>query len=321
MVTCILKGMKMIYTVTLNTAVDRIVQIHGRLTRKANNKTKSVTYDIGGKATHVSVVLSALHIQNIATGVIGGKTGEHMVRLMEAKGVSCNFIEQMDCETRESIILVDESGEGSFMVTQKGFPLSSESIERLSLFLDANVVKEDIVIFAGSPPHDLDVEIYGSLLSIVKKKEAKLIVDAAGDYLKKALEYRPYLIKPNEFEYQEFINTKCESIDDYVNALKTHELNTDVTIVSLGKRGALAKKGDEIVHVVPPTIHEVNETGAGDFFVGGLVAKIYENASVEDMLRTAAAIGASKAMQEGSASFSLIDVEELLAKCKIERKV
>lgn len=311
----------MIYTITLNTAVDRIVQIQGRLTRKANNKTKSVQYDIGGKATHVSVVLSALEIPNIATGVIGGKTGEHMVHLMELKGVDCRFIEQKNCETRESIILVDESGEGSYMITQKGFPLNDESIETLKQFLDVNVKKEDIVVFAGSPPHELDVEIYGSMLSVVKKHDAKLVVDAAGAYLKKALEYQPYLIKPNEFEYQEFINSKCDSIEDFVNALKTHDLDVEVTIVSLGKRGALAKKGDEIIHVIPPTIHEVNETGAGDFFVGGLVAKIYENASVEDMLRTAAAIGASKAMQEGSASFDLSDVKELLAKCKIERKV
>lgn len=311
----------MIYTVTLNTAVDRIVQIHGRLTRKANNKTKSTKYDIGGKATHVSVVLSALKIPNIATGVIGGETGNLMVRLMEKKGVHCKFLVQKDCETRESIIIVDESGEGSYMVTQKGFPLSEESIDSLKQFLERNVKKEDIVVFAGSPPHELDVEIYGALLAIAKNQGAKLVIDAAGPYLKKALEYNPYLIKPNEFEYQEFIDFKCETIEDFVDALKTHELNTEVTIVSLGKRGALAKKGDEIVHVIPPTIHEVNETGAGDFFVGGLVAKIYENASVEDMLRTAASIGASKAMQEESASFNLLDVEDLLAKCKIERKV
>lgn len=311
----------MIYTVTLNTAVDRIVQIHGRLTRKANNKTKSVKYDIGGKATHVSVVLSALNIPNIATGVIGGETGNQMVRLMELKGVNCKFLKQENCETRESIILVDESGEGSYMITQKGFPLSEDSIDRLKRFLVENVKKEDIVVFAGSPPHELNVEIYGTLLAIAKNQGAKLVVDAAGPYLKKALDYCPYLIKPNEFEYQEFINLKCETIEEYVDALKTHELNTEVTIVSLGKRGALAKKGDEIVHVIPPTIHEVNETGAGDFFVGGLVAKIYENASVEDMLRMAAAIGASKAMQEESASFNLCDIEDLLAKCKIERKV
>jgi 1-phosphofructokinase family hexose kinase len=311
----------MIYTVTLNTAVDRIVQIHGRLTRKANNKTKSVQYDIGGKATHVSVVLSALNIPNIATGVIGGKTGAQMVSLMELKGVTCKFLEQKDCETRESIILVDESGEGSYMITQKGFPLSSESIERLKSFLEENVKEEDIVVFAGSPPHELDVDIYGSILSVAKKQGARIVVDAAGAYLRKALDYHPFLIKPNEFEYQEFINLKCETIEDYVNALRTHELNTEVTIVSLGKRGALAKKGNEIVYVIPPTINEVNETGAGDFFVGGLVAKIYENASVEDMLRTAAAIGASKAMQEGSSSFELSDIEILLAQCKIERKV
>lgn len=310
----------MIYTVTLNTAIDRIVQISGTLTRKHNNKTKFVKFDIGGKATHVSVALSAIGIQNCATGIIGGSTGRRVVEMMTQKGVNCHFINQSDVETRESIIIVDESGLGSYMITQKGFVLSYSSIKSLKEFLKENVKQDDIVVFAGSPPHDLSSEIYYDCLKVVKDKNAKLIIDAAGEYLHKAIELKPYLIKPNEFEFQEFTNQKLDSIDEYVQALKYLKIDVEIIVVSLGKRGALAKYKDEIYQVIPPNIREINETGAGDFFVAGLVAKIYENASPSEMLMFAAAVGASKAMNDESSNFSLETANRLLNECKIERK-
>jgi 1-phosphofructokinase family hexose kinase len=310
----------MIYTVTLNTAIDRIVQVYGTLTRKHNNKTKEIKFDIGGKATHVSVALSAMGIKNRATGVVGGENGQRMVDMMSQKGVECCFIEQADVETRESIIVVDESGLGSYMITQKGFPLSYVSIKLLKEYLITNVKENDIVVFAGSPPHELSSEIYFDCLKVAKDKNAKLIIDASGEYLHKALELNPYLIKPNEFEFQEFLNIKLNTIDEFVIALRNLEIKVDVVVVSLGKRGALAKYKNEIYHVIPPQIKEINETGAGDFFVAGLVAKIFEDSSTSDMLKFAAAVGASKAMQDESSSFSLDDVNHLINECKIERK-
>ena len=314
-----LKGTNMIYTVTLNTAVDRIVQIDGILTRKANNKTKHAKYDIGGKATHVSVALSAMGIENIATGVVGGLKGELMVNLMKAKGVNCHFFDQPGAQTRESIILVDESGQGSYMITEKGFELSPSSIKQLVDFLSNNVTSTDIVVFAGSPPPGFSLEQYESLLAIVKKNQAKLVVDASGDFLTTALKQQPYLVKPNEFEFQEFVGKKLHSIDDFIEELQSLKTNIDIWIVSLGKRGSIAKYKDHIYVVTPPEVKEVNETGAGDFYVSGLVAKIYQEDTIENTLLFASAVGASKAMQTESSNFDLEQVNEIIKKCEMRK--
>lgn len=309
----------MIYTVTLNTAVDRIIYLEGQLSRKANNKTKSVTLDIGGKATHVSVALSAMGIDNVATGIVGGQNGKLMVELMQAKGVTCQFFDQPNVNTRESIILVDESGQGSFMITQKGFELSVDSINKLEMFLDKQVQAEDIVVFAGSPPPGFSLTQYKHLLNIVKHKQAKLVVDASGDYLKSALECNPYLVKPNEFEFQEFIQKECNSIEDFIIELKDLQTTVDLWIVSLGKRGSIAKYNNEVYLVVPPLVKEVNETGAGDFFVSGLVAKIHQNESIENILLYATAVGASKAMQPTSSGFDLSEVQSIIKQIEMRK--
>ena len=39
----------MLYTITLNPAVDKVIEIAGTLEREQNNKIKKVLYDIGGK--------------------------------------------------------------------------------------------------------------------------------------------------------------------------------------------------------------------------------------------------------------------------------
>lgn len=309
----------MIFTVTLNTAIDHIIEVEGTLTRKANNKTKNVIYDIGGKAIHVSVALSYMNIPNKATGIVGGKMGQLMVELAEKKGVDCHFFEQENCETRESIILLDQSGQGSYMITQRGFVLSRSSIQKIRDFLFDNVQKDDIVVFSGTPPQGFDIKDYKDLLMVVKEKGARLIADTTKEYLQTALTCHPTLVKPNEFEFQEFIQRELHTIDDYVNALKEMSDLAEMWVVSLGKKGSIAKRGDEIIVVTPPVIKEVNETGAGDFFVSGLVAKIHEGADLEEILRFGTAVGASKAMQKDVAHFDYQQALLLMSECKIER--
>ena len=45
----------MIYTFTLNTAIDRIIYFDEELERKKNNKISGYIYDVGLKASHFSI--------------------------------------------------------------------------------------------------------------------------------------------------------------------------------------------------------------------------------------------------------------------------
>ena len=64
----------MIYTVTLNPALDKTVEIPS-FTTDGVNRITSIRTDPGGKGINVSKVVAALGSTSRALGILGGSTG------------------------------------------------------------------------------------------------------------------------------------------------------------------------------------------------------------------------------------------------------
>lgn len=308
----------MIITVTLNSALDKIILVD-KLVKNRNNRSTEIRYDIGGKATHVSVVLSSMGIENISTGFIAGENGKRVQKLLEDKNVRCDYVWQEGSETRVSNIIVPKDEEGSYMITEKGFGIVKKSLEKLKGKLKDIVKEDDIVVFAGGPPPKISIENYKELLQIVKDKKAKLVVDSNRVWLKEALKVQPYMIKPNEREFNEIMGTDISTVDDYVNEIKKL-INSGVEIIalSLGKQGSIIGTMGKVFRVYPPEIVEVNDTGCGDVFLGGVVAMIAQGKNIEEVFKFATAISASKATKEGSSDFCLKQTIEFMDKVMLK---
>ncbi|MCP1222972.1 1-phosphofructokinase family hexose kinase [Sebaldella sp. S0638] len=311
----------MIYTFTLNTAVDRIIYFEEELERKKNNKISRYIYDVGGKATHVSIILSQLGIDNIATGFIGTEKGEILTELLGKYNVKSEFIVQ-EGKTRESFILVDNSGKGSFMITEKGFTINEDSYEKITSYMNQKLKNGDVAVFAGSPPPGIDEEKYRKLLRIANEKETKLFIDCSGKFLKTAINENPFLIKPNKDEFEEFISkTGINDENEYIPHMeKLLDSGVKNVLLSLGKDGSmLAMENREIYRIYPPKIKEVNDTGAGDSFVGGVVAGIAKDGDLLEAVKSATAISASKVASGMSSGFDNKEVKEFLKEIKIKK--
>ncbi|KLU63563.1 6-phosphofructokinase isozyme 2 [Peptococcaceae bacterium CEB3] len=306
----------MVITVTLNPALDKIIIVK-KLQKNHNNRSEKILYDIGGKATHVSVVLSKMGIGNVATGIFAGQNGRHVQRLLEEKGVKCNCVWQEGAETRESYIILSEEQPGSYMITQPGFDVREETFRALKVKLDSLINVNDIVVFSGTPPQ-VDLELYSDLLKIVGTKGGKLVVDTSRQYLNEALKVKPYLIKPNEVEFKELMAIEdgepklyAEKITELVN------LGVEIVALSLGKYGNLIGTKEAVFRVFPPEIKEVNDTGCGDVFLGGALAMLVQGKGLEESFKFATAISASKATKEGSSDFSLEEAYSFLPDIKV----
>ena len=312
----------MIYTITLNPAIDKIIEIENKLEREKNHKIKRTLYDIGGKGCHVSTVIEAHKIPNIATGFTGGENGRKLINLLENREVKCKFIDVEDSNTRECTILVDETNLGSFMITESGEIPNDKAYQNLLLKIRNDVKKDDIVALSGSPATGFSTEKYCEIVREIKKTEAKLFIDARDEYLQEAVTLAPYFIKPNKHEFQTLIGKKLNTIEEYIKEITKLMETINIVVVSLGEEGSIVGiKNNGIYNFRPPKVNVVSETGCGDIFVGGVISQIYLNKDIIEVFKFATAISASKATHFLSSDFSLEQTEKLLDKVYVKKYI
>jgi len=90
-------------------------------------------------------------------------------------------------------------------------------------------------------------------------------------------------------------------------------LNPDCAIViTQGSRGALVKRGGEVIHANTFNVNSIDESGAGDAFAAGFLTGLLEGWSLEYTLRFASAVGASCTRALGCTT-SVFGFEEAVA--------
>ena len=76
----------MIYTVTLNPAIDKTAQI-ADFTAGSVNRITQLREDAGGKGINVSKCLKALGARSVAAMILAGDAGKHLAELVKAEGL------------------------------------------------------------------------------------------------------------------------------------------------------------------------------------------------------------------------------------------
>ena len=107
----------MIYTITLNTALDRTIFVRSTHPDDSNRIEREQVY-AAGKGVDVSKVLTSLGVSNKALGFVGGFAGEELEGLLINEGIACNFV-RISGGTRTNIIINEtESGARPFSMPE-----------------------------------------------------------------------------------------------------------------------------------------------------------------------------------------------------------
>ena len=97
----------MIYTVTLNPAIDLVVRLDGPLQAGTVNRAAGEEYVLGGKGVNVSGVLAELGCPSVALGFVAGATGVWLEQGLAARGLRTDFIRLPAGMTRINLKLKD----------------------------------------------------------------------------------------------------------------------------------------------------------------------------------------------------------------------
>ncbi|MBC1764005.1 1-phosphofructokinase family hexose kinase [Listeria seeligeri] len=292
----------MIYTITLNPAIDRLLFINGELEKRKTNRVIKTAFDCGGKGLHVSGVLSKFGIKNEALGIAGSNNLDQLYTILEEKHINHDFLVEAGTSTRECFVVLSDDTNGSTMIPEAGFSVSQTNKTNLLKQIAKKVKKEDIVVIAGSPPPHYTLSDFKELLETVKNTGAFLACDSSGDYLKLAVQLGVDFIKPNEEEVVAILAEKADSLEENIRSLA---LKIPYLVVSLGGKGSICAHNGKLYQAIPPVVKERNDTGAGDVFVGAFIAGLVMNMPIMETLKVATGCSASKVMQLDSSSFDL----------------
>ena len=288
----------MVYTVTLNPALDYVMQLP-RLTTEDINRAASAKIFSGGKGTNVSIILKRLGIPNAALGFAAGFTGKRFVELLREDGIDSDFTFLSSGETR---INVKIKADVELDVNAEGPAITEEDISSFLCKLD-KLTEGDTLVLAGSIPKTLPSDIYERILARIDGRGVRCVVDATGELLLRVLKYKPFLVKPNHHELGELFGvvTKTdEEVELYARRLK--DMGAKNVLVSRGKDGALLVDENGKVSkigIVPGKI--VSSSGCGDSMVAGFVAGYEMSRDCAEALHLGAACGNATAFSEGLA--------------------
>jgi 1-phosphofructokinase len=301
----------MIYTCTLNPSIDYFVEVDEVKLGELNRVNRSSIFP-GGKGINVSRVLKNLGTNSIALGFVGGFTGTFIKDSLSNEGISHRFID-LDETTRINIKIksVEESeinGLGPTITEHK----QEELYHQLSTY-----GSEDIVVLAGSLPPSVPSTFYRSIAELCNKHRIPFVVDTSGPALEEMLEYRPFLIKPNQHELGEIFNVTIGSIEDssrYGREL-IHKGARNV-IVSMAGKGAVFINKDVTIYAQVPKGEVQNSVGAGDSTVAGFLASFAKNGDVIQAFQYGVAAGTATAFSKDLCTKDA--VEHLLSQIQIQ---
>lgn len=285
----------MIYTVTFNPSLDYIVSMD-RFEMGKTNRTTGEQMFPGGKGINVSIVLSNLGIKNTALGFTAGFTGDQIECEVRKMGLLTDFIHLNKGLSRINVKLKDYDGTE---INGMGPEIGQIDVNALYAKLD-QLVADDILVLAGSIPNSLPDSIYSDILARLQKKGVLFVVDATKDLLLNVLQYRPFLIKPNNHELGEIFQVTLNTREEVVPyAKKLQEKGARNVLVSMAGQGAVLVDALGGVHMLAaPKGKLINAVGAGDSMVAGFVAGWTEKKDYAYAFRMGISAGSASAFSE-----------------------
>ena len=291
--------MSSIITITFSPCIDKTTSVPSLIPER-KLKCNSPKMEPGGGGINVARAIKKLGGDATAIFPSGGYTGKYFNHLMEQEKVSSIIIETAN-ETRENIIVLDESSTNQYRFGMPGTELSEgewkqclEKVEQIST--------TKFIIASGGLPRGVPLDIYAQLAKIAKKIDAKFIVDTSGEALKQAADEGVYLLKPNLGELGSLAGKKELQADEVRDIATTiiKKGKCEAMVVSMGAAGAMLVTSNLAEMITPPPAIKKSTVGAGDSMVAGIVFSLSNGESLPEAVRYGVACGTAATMNPGT---------------------
>lgn len=308
----------MIFTVTLNPALDKTVVIPSFSPGEVN-RVQSVRVDAGGKGINVSKCLQALGEPTVAAAILAGTAGQELEQMLLDGGIT-PLVLWAEGKTRTNLKIIDPEKGQNTDINEPGPKVSAQQLEQLLQMILEQMNPGDIVILSGSLPAGAAPDLYKQWIRHLKEQGAIVLLDADGEALKCALPASPYLIKPNNDELarlkgiQKLTQEEMVKVGEELLASGIRDV-----VISLGGDGALFLSEAGVFRAKGLNVPVKSTVGAGDSMVAAMAFGLSRDMSRFEQIALAMAMGAASVMQDGSQAPSCKLVYELAHQVSIRK--
>lgn len=287
----------MIYTITLNPAVDVSLHVREGLLPGSINQSFAERTDPGGKGINVSKTLKVMGQDSVICVGICGEDGDRLLSMLRSIGSEVISVRYPAGNTRTNIKITGENGVTTD-INGNGPQYDKDTVEELKNIILSKITSGDTIVISGRPPLGSPSDIYAELIRSFKEVEGvKVILDASDEYLREGLAEKPYAVKPT-----------CEElcIDNDADSAKYEAgdlVLRGVTrcLISMGVVGAVfASRDMEATYTRALDVKANCTTGCGDAMTAGLAYASETGMSSEDSFRLCMALAGAEAETEGT---------------------
>ena len=290
----------MIYTVTFNPSLDYCITIPN-CKGGALNRTTSEMVRVGGKGINVSLALTDMNVENMAMGFLAGFTGDQIHKVLTGIGCKTDFIKVPDGFSRINIKLF---GDAKTRMNGMGPVIPKQQQEQLVERLNRRLKPGDTLVLAGNVPASMPEDIYEQILNNIDTNKIQVVLNVSGNLMRRALPYRPFLVKPDLEEMSELFECRLITDEDIIGCAKhLQEEGARNVLFSTGIDGAILVTADGQIFTAPasPFENDASVIGSDDFMIAGFIAGYTAHGSMVDGFSKCIAASAVTAQKQQQA--------------------
>ncbi|MCY3621984.1 MAG: ribokinase [Gammaproteobacteria bacterium] len=257
----------------------------------------SATHEVfpGGKGLNQSIAAARAGVDVVHVGCVG-EDGRWLRDALAAEGVDVSGLRVVEGASGHAVIQVNEVGENAIVI----FGGTNRTLVEDDIRAAVGRVASDDWLMLQNEINDLDL-----VLSLAEKSGCRVAFNVApvdGREARYDLAGVGLLIV-NEIEASALAGTDAAD-DDWsaVMAALAKRAPKAAVVLTLGSGGLVYSDGSGLATLPAYAVSAIDETAAGDAFIGYLMASLIRGESMEDALRMGSAAGALAVTRAGAAS-------------------
>lgn len=307
----------MILCVGTTPAVQRTL-VFDKLTLDEVNRATTVRESAAGKSINVARVLVTLGKHALATGFLGGGSGQFLQSELQRQSVASDFV-NIPSRTRTCTTVVDRSADTITELVEESSPIAADYWAQLEQVIASHLPRCRAMVLSGGLPPGAPQAFYGRCCELARPLQIPVVLDARGEPLRLAMPYQPLMVKPNRAELGSTFGFDVQTDQQLKDAIhRLLEMGTQTALITMGARGAVFCDGKSFWMLHAPTVEVANPIGSGDSVAAGYVMGIVDGLSPLDSAILGIACGSANAMTPIPGEVQSEDVSRLRSMVQVE---